>query len=215
MAGGGVTTTVQGVDGATGVSQLTSDGFVPGDGTAGTSGGPGAWGVGGQGENPKFNGTPGDTYYGRAGAGGGAGGCAGQAGTPGTGGGASLGVLAIGSPLRLAAMTVESGAGGAAGKGTLGSATTDGLLAGDFDPKVVIPIAGRARGGDRGGYAGFSGSGAAGPSYGIVHRGGAPILITSQVKHGAGGAGAPERSVGVKTLPASPEGEAADLKEAP
>lgn len=109
-AGSGATTTVQGTDGVSGVASFTDEGFVPGDGAAGTSGGPGAWGRGGRGQPPTGSAPQGERYWGRSGSGGGAGGCAGLAGTPGTGGGASVGVLALRSPTRLVGMTVEAGA---------------------------------------------------------------------------------------------------------
>ena len=211
--GAGVATTTPGVDGAAGVGALTDDGFVPGDGVPGTSGGPGAWGRGGRGQAPSGTGTPGARYWGRSGSGGGAGGCAGLAGTPGTGGGASLGVVALRSPLRLLAMTVEAGAGGDAGKGTLGSAPTAGVRGGDdHGLSAPLPSSPESFDGQAGGPAGVSGSGAAGPSYGIVHRQGAPVLTQTEVKHGPGGAGAPARSAGGKTLPATPAGEAEGVK---
>jgi hypothetical protein len=211
--GAGVTTTVHGTDGAAGVGSLTDEGFVPGDGAAGTSGGPGAWGRGGRGQAPSGTGAQGARYWGRSGSGGGAGGCAGLAGTPGTGGGASVGVVAVRSPLRLVAMAVESGAGGAAGKGTLGSEASPGLRGGDdHGLSAPLPTSPESFDGQAGGQAGVSGSGAAGPSYGIVHREGAPLLTQTEVKHGAGGAGAPARSSGGRTLPATPAGEAEGVK---
>ncbi|HQY61305.1 MAG: hypothetical protein IPQ09_19225 [Myxococcales bacterium] len=214
--GSGVTTTVQGTDGAPGAGALTDEGFLPGDGTAGTSGGPGAWGRGGRGQGPSERGTMGVRYWGRSGAGGGAGGCAGLSGTPGTGGGASVGVMALRSPLRLVSMTIESGAGGAAGKGTFGSPASSGLRGGDdHGSSVPLPTSPGSFDGEAGGVAGVSGNGAAGPSYGVVHRGGAPVLVAVQVKNGVGGAGVPARSVGAKTLAATPAGEAEGVKALP
>ena len=155
-------------------------------------------------------------YWGRSGAGGGAGGCAGLSGTPGTGGGASVGVMALRSPLRLVSMTIESGAGGAAGKGTFGSPASSGLRGGDdHGSSVPLPTSPGSFDGEAGGVAGVSGNGAAGPSYGVVHRGGAPVLVAVQVKNGVGGAGVPARSVGAKTLAATPAGEAEGVKALP
>lgn len=187
-----------------------ADGFVAGDGTAGTSGSVGRSGAGGGAMPPPRDSQLAIRSWGYSGAGGGAGGCPGQAGTAGKGGGASVAVLALQSPLRLESMNLVAGAGGAAGRGTLGSNETDGTP-GANDGGFAVTLASSSPG-ERGGRAGVSGNGAGGPSIAIAHQGGAPVLTQSKTEPGAGGAGVEARSSGTRTLPASAEGESVGVK---
>ena len=202
---------VNGANGATGVWTAAESGFTPGDGSAGVSGTGGRAGGGGAGSAPTPTGGLG-RWWGDSGPGGGLGGCPGLAGTPGKGGGASLGVLAIRSPVRLDGITIASSAGGAGGSGTFGSAPTPGTGGGDDNPNPFTLNRTKSSPGGLGGTSGISGNGAGGPSIAIAHQGGAPILTQSNTKVGAGGAGVEARSQGGKTLPASPAGESEGVK---
>lgn len=193
--------TVVGTAGTTLVGHFEASGYVPGDGQPGTSGGPGVGGAGGDGIEPNRNGGGVGYWFGTSGAGGGAGGCPGLAGTAGKGGGASVGILSIRSAVQLDKMTVGSAQGGAAGRGTFGSAPSPGTIG-----------AGSAAPGAYGGEAGISPNGSAGPSYAIAHEGGAPVLQQSTTTAGPGGAGVEERTTRAMTIPAAPVGEAVAVK---
>lgn len=200
-----------GANGANGASAtggaIGENGYVAGNGTAGTSGEAGGGGRGGSTSPPAV--SLGRGYWlGKAGPGGGMGGCPGIAGTAGKGGGASLGIVAIRSPLRLEDMTVTSQAGGAAGKGTFGSQPTAGTAGGNDGPGRVNSTAGGS-----GGAAGISGNGAAGPSIAVAYQGLALILTRTTTTPGDGGAGVEARSANGKTIPAAPAGTSEGVKE--
>lgn len=201
------------VEGTAGVSSSGGgygpSGFTAGDGTAGTSGGAGIPGRGGNGAAPKAASGSG-TWWGSSGGGGGAAGCPGLAGTAGKGGGASLGVLAVRSPVRFESMQVVASAGGAGGRGTFGSNSVAGTAGADDTTQVILLD--HTTPGSRGGNSGISGNGAGGPSIGIAHVGLAPILTQSNTQSAPGGAGIQARTQGSKTLPASPAGESAGVK---
>lgn len=201
------------VEGTPGVSSSGGgygpSGFTAGDGTAGTSGGAGIPGRGGNGAAPKAASGNGN-WWGSSGGGGGAAGCPGLAGTAGKGGGASLGVLAVRSPVRFDNTTVIAAAGGAGGSGTFGSASVAGTPGADDTTQVILLD--HSTPGSRGGNSGISGNGAGGPSIGIAHVGAAPILTQSNTQSATGGAGISARTQGGKNLPASPSGESAGVK---
>jgi len=200
--------TTEGTNGSSSSGGSFGDtGYTPGDGSNGTSGGVGQGGPGAFGKAPPKSLGSIERHWGASGAGGGAGGCPGLAGTAGKGGGASLGVLAIRSPVRLTEMQLSASAGGAGGVGSFGSAETAGTPGGDDGITNLSSGPGQA-----GGKSGISGNGAGGPSIAIAHQGGAPILTQSNTKVGAGGAGVGARSQGGKTLPASPAGESEGVK---
>jgi len=188
-----------GVDGATGVWKLTSDGFVPGDGTDGSSGTPGQGGGGGAGEAMEYPGAP-ISFWGGNGAGGGAGGCPGLAGKSGTGGGASIAVLATRSAMRFDAKSeVVAGAGGTGGAGHAASAYTLGGAPGVAPSQM--PAYTRGAPGGRGGEGGVSGHGASGPSIGIAWKDAKPTFEKAPtVAEPAPGQPADGR------LPAAPDG---------
>ena len=203
------TRVVHGIDGASGtMGSFGAEGFSPADGAVGTSGSLGMGGYGGFSDDAPPPHTLVEGYsYGVARPGGGLGGCPGLAGTAGKGGGASIGILAIRSPLRLDSLTVTSAAGGAGGKGTFGSRETNGTN-GAYDGSAQA----HSKPGEAGGRAGVSGSGAGGPSIGIAHEGGAPVLTASTATAGAAGEGVGAQVSGAKTLPASAEGESVGVK---
>jgi len=190
---------------------LGDDGFVAADGTAGASGEVGTGGLGATKIMPYLYVGPG-FWTGQSGPGGGPGGCPGVAGTPGKGGGASLGVVAVRSPLRLEDMTVTSSTGGAGGKGTFGSQPTMGGPGGRDSDRYTSPP-GFSTPGGLGGAAGISGNGAPGPSIAIAYRGAAPVLTRATSTPGAGGAAIEARSANGKTIPASPAGLSEQVKE--
>lgn len=199
-----------GSDGSNGAWTLDVDGFLPGDGTAGTNGLPGQGGGGGGGNENYIcaSGLPcsagnGTGYWGAAsGSGGGAGGCAGLAGTPGTGGGASIAALIVDSDVTFSNAKLEATRGGRGGKGSLG---TDGLAGGTGG--TPVDHAGRGGGGGRGGAGGLSGHGAPGPSIALAFRGKRPTTTATELAPGEAAAGQPELSKpvfgGTKTLPAA------------
>lgn len=205
----------QGASAAAGV--FGRDGFAPGDGLAGTDGAPGKGGRGGDGRPPVAAPAAGSIplnvdppFEGFGGSGGGAGGCPGLAGTPGKGGGASVAAYLVASAMRFEESELVADDGGAGGKGTFGTLPSMGGAAGGV-PGGAQP---GTRGG-AGGSAGVSGSGAGGPSVALAHTGAVAVLVSTETKHGKGGAGVPamtsEEIVGpgvrsTKTLGASSAG---------
>jgi hypothetical protein len=198
-----------GADGANGAWGFDAEGFVIGNGSAGMIGTPGQGGGGGAGQiyysSNTSNAFPtdGQPYHQSAdGGGGGAGGCIGLASKPGTGGGASVGLLVIGSGVHVEGSRIESAEGGRAGRGYLGGA---GLTGGKGGLPVGVQGAGGA--GGQGGTAGISGHGAPGPSIAMVYAGARPVLDDKvELAPGAGGAGRPEerlvKGATTKILPA-------------
>jgi len=206
-AGPGDQAGLSGANGTSGgVGAIGDTGYLPANGTAGTSGQSGSNGRGGAARSPGT--TQSGWWLGRSGAGGGAGGCPGLAGTEGKGGGGSFGVIAMSSPLRFEDMAITSAAGGAGGKGTLGSEPTNGTAGMDDGNGIHNSTAG-----GRGGAAGISGNGSGGHSIGVAYHGAAPILTRSTPTPGAAGAGVDARSSNGKTIPASPAGIAEGVKE--
>lgn len=211
-----------GADGAHGqngalVGMLSRDGYVPANGTNGADGAPGAGGAGGSGLKPQgvpAAGSTGAKWMGNTGASGGAGGCPGLAGTAGKGGGASIAALLFDSASTFDASELVSGRGGDAGLGTFGSAPTPGGQAGTNNAGVTETA---AQAGGRGGAAGPSGNGGAGPSIALAHAGVAPKLLSAtKLLPGTGGAAVDERTrtdaLGlVSTIPATPAGVSKDL----
>jgi hypothetical protein len=196
--------TAAGVDGpnAAVLGTFSSQGYTPSDGTSGTDGSPGKGGSGEDGTAPSFpvpaGAAVGDAVRGISGAGGGAGGCPGLAGSAGKGGGASIAALLTDSPMTFDNSELVAGKGGDPGHGTLGSLPT---------PGGTAPL----HAGSDGAPAGFSGNGSAGPSIGIAHAGAAPILGTSKVTPGVGGAAIDLRTRGATTIPATPAGLSKDV----
>jgi hypothetical protein len=203
------------------IGTFTTQGYVPASGTPGTDGKTGSGGEGGNGRSPSPTVNPNTmpvsgVWRGYGGASGGAGGCPGLAGTAGTGGGASIAALLIESAMSFDGTDLVSGRGGDAGLGTLGSAPTPGGNAGpNFDPANFPFLS--ARPGGRGGAAGVSGNGSAGPSLGIAHVGAKPeVRADSKITIAGGGAAIAARSrtdaLGItKTIPATPAGVAKDI----
>lgn len=191
-----------GTDGANGgLGALSPEGYVPGDGTQGGHGGAGQGGGGGGGIAPTS--TIGTYFSGASGSGGGAGGCPGLAGGAGTGGGASIGLLAIGSALRLDTTSVESAAGGRGGKGSVGSIARPGGAGGSS------PAPGLSQGaaGGAGGRAGVSGHGSSGPSFAIAWSGAQPLLAPDSTTMVAPAqSGQPELLGEGSAVPATPPG---------
>jgi hypothetical protein len=215
-------TGTNGTDGANAVAlgTFTSEGYTPARGLAGTDGSHGFGGRGGAGFSPEIQYNPNTTpasgvWYGFGGAGGGAGGCEGLAGSAGEGGGASIGALLVDSKVTFDGAGVQSGRGGEAGHGALGSEPTPGGNAGN-NAYAALSSGMSGKNGGRGGAAGISGNGSNGPSVGIVHFGIAPeVRTTSKIIPGAGGAAIDARSRTTlditKTIPATPAGLSKDI----
>ena len=202
-----------GVNGAA-VGTLSATGYASSDGTAGGDGQPGQGG-GGAGAvglaltndpdiNPQLH--PGANGWGESGGGGGAGGCPGLAGTLGKGGGASVGIIAIQSPITLDTVKIEATNGGAAGASGKPSDPTPGGSGGAHGKYTGIPGAG-----GYGGQGGVSGNGGGGPSIGIAAQGAPPTLKSSTIAQGSGGAGVPQRTATSLIIPASPDGLSKDV----
>ncbi len=196
------------------VGTFSAAGYTASDGTAGTDGQPGQGGGGAGAYGLQFNDTDvsaqsnqGYTGWGESGAGGGAGGCPGLAATLGKGGGASVAVIAIQSPFTLDAVKIESSNGGAAGASGKPSDPLAGGGGGTHGTYTGIPGAG-----GYGGVAGVSGNGGGGPSIGVAYNGTEPVLGTSTIAQGTGGAGVAQRVFGIfYTIPASPNGVSKDV----
>jgi hypothetical protein len=198
-----------------GTWSFTREGFVSGNGTAGTDGAPGQGGGGGGGTSvmhytglcggdtcdpagPKYN-------WSATGGGGGAGGCAGLAGSAGSGGGASIAAFVVDSRVTFTGSRLESDTGGRAGKGTLGTDGLPGSLGG-----ASATMAGGGGVGGKGGAGGISGHGAPGPSIALAYSGTRPTVEGTALLPGQGGAGQPElrKQGGALVLPAVAQGDA-------
>ena len=189
-----------GADGAnaTAVGVLTENGYTPSDGSAGKDGAVGQGGGGGAGYDIFQIGR------GFGGAGGGAGGCPGLAGGAGKGGGASVGVLIVDSPVTFDTCNLQSGPGGAAGTGDIGSDPTPGGAPGT-NPFPTRPELSGGHGGP-GGASGWSGNGFPGPSYAVAAHGTAPTFTNCTQTPSAGGPAIAAKTAGNKTIPATPAG---------
>ena len=199
-----------GMNGANAASPGTLDSsgaFTPANGTAGADGKPGQGGGGGEGVNVSNFGT--GPYRAAGGAGGGAGGCPGLAGGAGKGGGASVSVVVIDSPITFDTCNLQSGPGGAAGAGDIGSAPTPG---GNPGSHAANPNANLAGGhGGPGGASGWSGNGFPGPSYAVAVHGTTPTFTNCAQTPGAGGPAIAAKTAGNKTIPATPPGPSEPL----
>ncbi|MFH1807381.1 MAG: choice-of-anchor D domain-containing protein [Pseudomonadota bacterium] len=136
----------------------------------------------------------GDTSWGGGGGGGGSAGCAGTRGTGGKAGGASIGILAIRSPLQILGGSItaaDGGVGGAGGNG--GAGGTGGLGKTGGTPVVNSGSGGLGGDGGRGGWGGGGAGGAGGDSLGIVYTGDAPVqsggVSITAGSAGSGGSG--------------------------
>jgi hypothetical protein len=200
-AGGQATPGTNGTN-ASALGTFSIQGYAPADGSAGTHGAPGKGGAGEDGIAPPSAAgfAVGDVVRGTSGAGGGAGGCPGLAGSEGKGGGASIAALLTDSPINFDNSELVAGKGGDPGHGTLGSTPSPGGAGG-----VALHA------GSDGAPAGFSGNGSAGPSIGIAHAGAAPIIGTSKVTPGQGGAAIDLRTRGATTIPATAAGVSKDV----
>ncbi len=206
-----------GTNGSNGTAGVfSSSGFTPADGTAATDGAPGQGGGGGAGygiPNSRLGSYPNGTLvYGIPGSGGGAGGCPGLAGSQGKGGGASVALLATDSPMTFEDSKLVASAGGAGGAAGASTAGTSGGAGGADATGYGLALAGKFLGasGGAGGNAGLSGQGAGGPSVGYAYHGVAPTFLSTPITYGAGGSGAPAKVVPAGTIPASPNGLAAN-----
>lgn len=164
--------------------------YVPANGGDGSTGGPGLGGGGGGGSSGQ-TGTFCVDGAGNGGGGGGAGGCGGTGGRGGMGGGASVGLLAIRSPLtleRVLITTAGGGNGGAGGTGGPGGAGGTGGMGGDA-ATGEIGRGGRGGDGSRGGEGGAGGGGGGGPSVGIWSEGMAPRAMNVMYRLGDPGRG--------------------------
>ncbi len=217
--GGGSRTSAAGAAGIDGLNArrlgtIDATGYVPVSGTSGTDGQPGKGGSGGAGIMTSALAASypeGTVFRGMGGASGGAGGCPGLAGSGGAGGGASFGILLVESPITIEDASIASKSGGAAGWGAFGSMATKGGERG-YDPSEQAHPQTMARAGGRGGAAGVSGNGSAGPSFAVAHVGAPPVTTSStKLSPGVGGAGVQARTRtddlgNTKTIPATDDG---------
>ncbi|AKU96901.1 PE family protein [Labilithrix luteola] len=187
---------------------LTEDGVTVGNGTKGSDGEPGKGGGGDVGVEASLPNLTAGRVRGFGGGGGGAGGCPGLAGGAGGGGGASIALAAYLSPVRIDASQIVTSTGGKGGQGTTPSAPTLGGIGGI----VSGGFTNRGGHGGAGGHGGISGHGAGGPSFGIGWVGTEPVVTDTTYQLGVGGAGAPAKTQGGATIPASPNGESAEKK---
>lgn len=207
--------------GSNGEWSFDLSGFRPGDGKAGENGTPGQGGGGGAGTGAMWfaydrpmttSSLPDAVLWGAVGAGGGAGGCGGLAGSAGTGGGASVGVLLIGSDaITLDSSRVATKKGGRGGRGTLGTLGLPGgaggpgeyVGPGPQEPRPSGLYGGAGGRGGAGGAAGLGGHGAPGPSVALAFTGQRPVVKATTLVTGSGGDGSPVLSRGQQTLPAT------------
>jgi hypothetical protein len=170
--GGGSGCTPPAHDGASGQAQTAgvaapSYGTVDGSGFRPSTGGPGLAGNPGQGGG-------GGGRSGAAGGGGGCGGCGGGGGRGGASGGASIGLLTVGTPVRLIECAIVTSRGGAGGAGSAGE---DGRIGGPGG-------SGGCFGGKGGPGAGGSGGagGAGGLSVGVLFEDPQPLWNGSKLE---------------------------------
>lgn len=173
-------------EGASALGTLTAAGWTPVSGQDGASGSPGQGGGGGAGKPAG------------GGGGGGCGSCGGRGGQAGQGGGASIGLLALASPVLLHDSEIVTAAAGDGGGGAPGQPGQE-SVGGGGDGAGIGASAGCDGGiGGPGGNGGAGGGGAGGVSAGIVHSGPAPVLTgLTTVSTGTSGAGGPGGELGV------------------
>ncbi len=190
--------------------QLSSSGYTPADGLAGSDGRTGQGGGGGGASRSAAN------CIGASGGAGGMGGCGGTHGTGGTGGGASVAMLVWDSVLTLDDCTLTSatgGAGGSGGPGGGGGLGQDGGDGGNSGGGM-----GRGGKGGKGGSGGLGGSGSGGtggPSYALVYHGAAPTEQgATTLAPGSGGTkGVGGQAPGGNAAPDGADGETAQRKQ--
>ncbi len=158
-----------------------------GSGSAGANGSSGGGGGGGGGQTGAFY----IDGVGNSGGGGGGGGYGGAGGMGGQSGGASFGVLAINSALRVLGCEIVTGQGGQGGYGGGGGTGGPGGQGG-YGATACLSEIGAGGNGGRGGNGGQGGGGAGGwggPSYGIRWVGTMPTTADNTYTIGAGGTG--------------------------
>lgn len=164
---------------------ITSEEWVPAAGLDGVSGGSGQGGGGG-GANTG------------GGGGGGCGGCGGSGGKGGKGGGASVGLFAVNSPVKVVGAALKVGPAGKGGKG--GKAGSGGMPGFGGDPGSGGAQASGCAGGQggRGGDGGHGSGGPGGVSIGILYQGGAPVpdAATTTTQTGTAATGGDVADVG-------------------
>lgn len=146
----------------TALGAVETDGWQPGNGTAGQSGQPGQGGGGG-------GGNPGAPSPGGGGSGG-CGGCGGTGGSGGTAGGSSIALLLLSARVQLEQCQLTASDGGGGGAGKAGGAGTTGGVGG------VRGGSCSGGAGGRGGNGGPGSGGSGGISVGVAHHGDAPQL---------------------------------------
>lgn len=142
------------VKGASTIGTISSQGWVS------AAGSPGAEGGVAQGGGGAFG-----TFDAHVSSGGGCGGCGGKGGNAGAGGGASIGVAALNSTVRIQSSTITTSDGGDGGKGGDGQAGQAGGIGGD---ELVGWSFCRGGTGGTGGDGSGGGGGAGGSSLGII-----------------------------------------------
>ena len=178
----------------------TVDGIQPVNGMPGTGGARGQGGGGGGGAKAGTFCMPGLVAgAGASGGGGGAGGCGGKGGNGGKSGGNSIGVISLGSDIRMLDSTITTGKGGKGGQGAAGQAGGAGGQGapGGASSGLAGSSAGCAGGdGGTGGLGGSGGGGRGGHSIGIVYHApfgpawmGSSWFLGAQGEGGLGGPG--------------------------
>jgi hypothetical protein len=183
---GGLPGTMPGT-GATGLGNITSNGYQPPAAAAGQSAGSPGYGGGGGGGGAKCA----NGFAGPAGGGGGAGGCGGQPGEPGGSAGSSFAFVSLGATISLSSVTLTSvngGAGGAGGNGQPGGQGGNGGNAGSSNGDGSVSACNGGKGG-QGGRGSSGGGGLGGHSAGIAFTGTAPMQTMVTIQHGKGGSG--------------------------
>ena len=172
--------------GATGIGNITADGYTAANATPGLSAGtPGQGGGGGGGAKAcdMMN-----MFAGPSGGGGGSGGCGGAPGLGGGAGGSSIGLLSHQAAVTLTSVSIVTALGGTGGLGGNGQPGGGGGQPGTGG------AAGACTGGQggSGGRGGSGGGGLGGHSIGIASKGTAPVqndVTIVQGAHGPGGLG--------------------------
>ena len=182
--GGAGRTGAAGADGARGAAfgAVSPAGYVPADGVSGTDGAHGSGGGGGGGAGGTL------VDCGPGGGGGGGGGQGGTPGTLGTGGGASIGILLLGTTTaEIVNNSIITGAGGNGGLGRAGGnggAGGSGGSGGNYGCEWPLNTpctgdGGNGGNGGTGGRGGHGGGGGGGPSIGIVEAATASSVLTN------------------------------------
>jgi hypothetical protein len=167
-----------------GKGTLASSGFTPAPGGAGSGGTPGQGGGGGGGAKGQAG------CAGASGGAGGAGGCGGTGAQGGGGGGASVALVALNADITVMNSTLLTAAGGTGGTGGLGQPGASGGNPGfgGMGSGPALPACPGGLGGV-GGAGGGGGGGRGGHSSPIVFVGPEPMVTSSTLTKGMGGAG--------------------------